>query len=133
MSDVLLQAHSGWRYIVIIVAVALFAKLLWGLFSGARWGQLDHQLSLAFLITMDIQFLLGVVLWVMQQRWNGADPLASWEHPVTMLLAVAATHITWSRLKTTDDESKPRVALIGFAIAGVLLTLGILRITRSMG
>jgi hypothetical protein len=133
MPNIVLEAHSGWRYIVIIAALILFARLLWNLFSGARWGRLDQQLSLAFLITMDIQLLLGLVLWIMEQRWSGGDPLRSWEHPITMILAVAATHITWSRLKTTNEESKVRVALFGFAVAAVLLTIGILRITGQMG
>ena len=129
MQYIILEAHSGWRYIVIITAVVLLVKLLWALFSGARWSRLDQQLSLAFVIVIDIQLLLGLVPWIMERRWTGGDPLRSWEHPVTMLLAVAATHITWSRLKTTNEESKVRVALLGFVVAGVLLTLGILRIT----
>jgi hypothetical protein len=131
MDSVLLQAHSGWRYLVIIVGVVALIKLLAGLFGGSRWGKLDQQVSLAFLVVMDIQLLLGLVLWIAKQGWSMLGPLRGWEHPMTMILAVAATHITYNRLKRASDGDKYRLAVVGFGIAGVLLALGIWRITGA--
>jgi hypothetical protein len=129
MANILLHAHSGWRYVVIIVAIVTFIKLLAGMLTGGRWSRLDQQLSLAFLIVLDVQLLLGLVLWIMEQRWTGTDPLRSWEHPITMILAVAATHMTWSRLKRSNEEIKYRIGVIGFGVASLLIALGVLRIT----
>ena len=126
----LYEAHSGWRYIVILVAVVVFVKFLIGLVSNARWSQLDQRLGAAFPVVMDIQFLLGLILWIVEQRWNGADPLRSWEHPITMLLAVAVAHITWTRVKKDSTAAgKFRTGAIGYALAGLLLALGVMRIT----
>lgn len=130
---ILFEAHSGWRYIVILVGIAAFVKLLIGLIGNGRWSRLDQQLGAAFPIVLDIQLLLGIVLWIVEQRWTGADALRSWEHPVTMILVVAAAHITWTRVKANPvDAAKYRTGVIGYAIAGILLTIGILRITGVM-
>ena len=129
----LLHAHSGWRYIVIVVAVLAFLKLLLGLVTNGRWSRLDQSLGSALPIVLDIQLLLGLVLWIMEQRWNIPDPTRTWEHPVTMILVIAAAHITWSRVKKSDTSAtKYRTGVVGYAIAGILLTVGILRVIGYM-
>jgi hypothetical protein len=131
---VLFRAHSDWRWIVILIGAALLIKYLAGLLSNSRWSRIDHWLGLGFTAAIDIQFLLGLVLWVMGRHWTGIDPLRSWEHPVTMILAIAAAHITWTRVKRASESSaKYQTGLIGFLIAGLLILLGILRITRVLG
>lgn len=133
MLNTLFYAHSGWRYLVILVAVLAFVKLLLGLVMGSRWSRLDQSLGAAFPIVLDIQLLLGLVLWVARQQWTIPIPTRTWEHPVTMLLAIAVAHITWSRVKKSGvDSVKYRIGVVGYAIAGILLTVGILRITGGM-
>ncbi len=127
----ILQAHSGWRYIVILVLVLTLAKVLIGLVSKGRWGTFDEWLNRLSPIAIDIQFVLGIILWIVDQRWSGADPLASWEHPVTMLIASALAHATSTRVKKAPtDASKFQTATLGYLIAGVVLALGVARITR---
>jgi len=75
--------------------------------------------------------LLGLVLWIMGQYWSVADPTKAWEHPVTMILAVAAAHIAWTRTKRAGaDQSKFQNAGYGFLVVGLLLAVGVARITR---
>ncbi len=97
MATGILYAHSGWRWIVILVAIVAIIKMLIGWFGKTKWTNLDQRLGMIFPIALDIQVLLGIVLWIMQQRWLGNDPTASWEHPVTMLIGVAVAHVTWTR------------------------------------
>ena len=92
MATGILYAHSGWRWIVILVAIVAIIKMLIGWFGKTKWTNLDQRLGMIFPIALDIQVLLGIVLWIMQQRWLGNDPTASWEHPVTMLIGVAVAH-----------------------------------------
>lgn len=133
MISTLFYAHSGWRHIVVLVAVLAFAKLLLGVVSRSKWSRLDQGLGAALPIVMDIQLLLGLVLWVMQGRWAIPDPTRTWEHPVTMILAIAVAHITWSRVKKSDVSAlKYRTGVVGYALAGLLLTVGILRVTGRM-
>ncbi len=131
MTHFVLQAHSGWRYLVILVVVIAIAKFLLGLFTGGRWTKFDQTLGTITPIMFDIQVLLGLVLWIMGQYWSSGDATKAWEHPVTMLLAVAAAHIAWVRTKAaTGDKSKFQNAGYGFLIAGLLLAVGVARITH---
>ena len=54
----------------------------------------------------------------------------TWEHPITMILAVAVAHITWTRVKkSSTDAGKFRTGTVGYAVAGLLVALGVMRIT----
>jgi hypothetical protein len=126
----LVMAHSGWRYIIILVLAVALIRFAIALVGSRKWSKLDETLLRITPIVIDIQLLLGVVVWVLQQRWNGAIPLVSWEHPVTMLIVVLVAHTTSSRVKRlTDDAAKFRLALIGYGVTSVILALGIARIT----
>ncbi len=131
MINFMFQAHSGWRYIVILVAVLAIVKLLIGWVSGGKWGKLDQRLGMALPIVMDVQLLLGLVLYLMApSAWFLSRHVGVAEHFGTMLLAIIAAHITWSRVKkSTPDTAKFRIGTSGFAIAGLLVGLGVLRIT----
>lgn len=133
MYEFMLQAHSGWRYLVLAIVAVTIIKVLIGQFSKGQWGTFDEWLNRLTPIVIDIQFLLGLVLWILRQGWTGADPLASWEHPFTMLIATALAHITAGRVrKATTDAAKYQAALIGYIIAGIIIALGVARITRVM-
>jgi hypothetical protein len=126
-------AHSGWRYIVLLLLALTILKALLGVLTKGRWGALDDWLNRFTPISLDIQFLLGLILWVIQQRWSGADPVASWEHPVTMLVATALAHATQRRVKAAPtDAAKFQAALIGYLIAGIVVALGVARITEVL-
>jgi hypothetical protein len=52
---------------------------------------------------------------------------------VTMILAIVAAHMTWSRVKKSDASAlKYRTGVVGYAVAGLLLTVGILRVTGRL-
>jgi len=132
-TSLLFYTHSGWRYIVILVLVLALLKLLIGWLGGQRWSRLDQILGAATPIVIDIQWLLGIILWIMKQSWSGSSALVSWEHPITMTLALIAAHIGWSRAKrATVDKAKFSTAFLGFLIAGLLVSVGVARITGWM-
>lgn len=127
------HAHSGWRYIVLLLLAVVIVKSLIGMLSNGRWSGLDEWLNRLTPISIDIQFLLGLILWIMQQRWNGIDTLTSWEHPVTMLIGSALAHVTSTRVKKAPtDVAKFQTATVGYVIAGIVIALGVARITHVM-
>jgi hypothetical protein len=133
MATGIFYAHSGWRYIVLLMLAVTIVKMVIGLASKGSWSTFDEWLNRFTPIVIDIQFLLGALLWILQQRWNGADPVASWEHPVTMIIAIAITHITSTRVKkASTDAAKYQTATIGYIIATIIVVLGVLRITRTI-
>ena len=89
MSNILFQAHSGWRYVVIVVAILVLIKYLIGWLGKGQWSTFDQRLGMAFPITIDIQWLLGIVLWLTGlSSWFLGRNVTSWEHLVTMTLAL---------------------------------------------
>lgn len=124
-------AHSGWRYIVLLLLALAIIKALIGMLSNGRWSSLDEWLNRLTPISIDIQFLLGLILWIIQQRWNGVDAVASWEHPFTTIVALALAHATSTRVKrASTDAAKFQTAAIGYIIAGLVVALAVARITR---
>ena len=133
MATGIFHAHSGWRYLVLLLIIVTIVKALIGLLGKGRWSNLDEWLNRLTPISIDIQFLLGLVLWIIQQRWSGLDANASWEHPFTMLIATVLAHVTASRVKKAPtDAAKFQAATVGYIIAGLVLALGIARITEVM-
>lgn len=133
MTNVLFQAHSGWRYIVILVVVLAIVKLLIGWLGNGKWGSLDQRLGSALPIVLDIQLLLGLVLYLMDTSIRFLGRVSVGEHFGTMLLAVIAAHIAWARVKKNESSAaKFQIGTIGFAIAGLLVAVGVARITGWM-
>ena len=133
MDNFLLQFHSGWRYIVITVLVVAIVKLLLGLVTNGKWGALDQKLGVATPIILDIQLLLGIVLFGVGAAVRTRTMGQIGEHLTIMIIAAVIAHIGWARAKKSDvDADKFRAAGISYLVAGLLVGLGIARITGYM-
>ncbi len=133
LTTILFQAHSGWRYLVILVLVLALLKFLIGLLAKQKWSKLDRTLGTVTSIVIGIQWLLGLGLWALAPAaWFlnlGSVNFA--EHIGTMTLALVAAQIASGRAKRApSDAAKYRIAFIGFLIAGLLVALGVARITQ---
>lgn len=135
-SNILFHAHSGWRYIALLVLIMAVVKFALGWLQGSAWRTLDRQIGLFTVIGVDIQVLLGIVLWALRVmeipgRMNAIT--AYIEHPVTMLIAIVIMHIGWARVrKTAGDTDKHRLAALTFIVTGLIVALGVARITIWM-
>ncbi len=124
MLDLLVNVHSVFRWVVLLAAVAAIAVAMMSATGTRRWGVLGDRPSLYFTIAMDVQFLLGVFVWVTEQRWQ-VDLGLGWLHPLAMLLAVALAHIGRARAdrdRNATSTDKGRQAAIFFA-ASLLVVL----------
>lgn len=134
MINMLFYTHSGWRYIVLLVLTIAIIKLLIGWLGKQSWSRFDQILGVATPIVIDIQWLLGIVLWLMAPAaWFAGRNASFAEHAGTMTLALAAAHIGWVRAKRANsDTAKFQAAALGFLVAGILVGLGVARITGMM-
>jgi Na+-driven multidrug efflux pump len=98
-----LHAHSGLRWLVLLLAIVLVVKSLAGLFGGGKYSKLDNVLSVSFVGTMHLQLLIGLILYFflspitdMAFKDFGSamkdSELRFWavEHLVIMILAVGS-------------------------------------------
>jgi len=134
MYSTILFFHSWLRWIALIAGVgATFAALGRGearAKSAERWG-------LIFMITLDVQLLLGLLLYGVLSPYTAAamkdfgaamrDPvLRFWavEHLAVMLLAVILVHVgrVLAR-KAADVDKKRKRLLICFGLAVLLILL----------
>lgn len=131
MYQILLEAHSGWRHLIVLIVAIAVIRFLYGLIRSSDWNVWDERLSRFMPIIIDIQLLLGLVVWIMGRQWLGYNTLAAWEHPVTMILVAVTAHVARIRVKNqTESVAKFRSATIWTVVTALLLTIGVLRITH---
>ncbi|MFT6866538.1 MAG: hypothetical protein ACJA08_001369 [Cyclobacteriaceae bacterium] len=135
----LLHAHSGFRWLVLLVLAIVLIKSLIGLFGGGEYSRFDKIMATSFVGFMDLQLLIGLILYfispiVKEARSVGmgnmmADStLRFWgmEHLLIMILAVAAAHIGSVITKKAEDNIvKFRFQSIFFGVALLLMLIGI--------
>jgi hypothetical protein len=124
MTYFLLQAHSGWRWIVLILIIITAVKMLFGWLTKQNWTRLDSNLLLYSRIAAYIQVVLGVVLYILLQRWTNMR--FTGEHVIVALLAVGGIDFGAGRAKKASSAINMfKFAFIGFAIALVLILVAI--------
>ena len=128
----LLNLHSGWRYIVLAVLVISIVLLLVGWLSKGKWNKLVNGFAMFTPIIIDIQLLLGLVLWFVRpdimasSRWGGNIL----EHFVTMLIVVVLGHVAAVKIKrSVEDGAKFQNGAIYFILTGLVISLGVARVT----
>lgn len=130
MYGILMQAHSGWRYLVLLALVIVLAKYLIGWLGSQQWSDLDRRIGAYTTIVIDIQLLIGLILW----GWGagigllGAVPARTIEHPITMIIAIGVMHIGWSRTKKAQPANRFRIGALTFIGVTVLVVLGLTRV-----
>ncbi|WP_372365715.1 hypothetical protein [Candidatus Uabimicrobium sp. HlEnr_7] len=131
---ILYKSHQHWRYMIFMFAAIAIVSLVIGLFSQKKWRPLGRVSSLLFVIMIDIQVLIGLALWFVGERWKGADPERSWEHPTIMLLAVALVHIGSVKAKKGEKDDLVRYkTMLNFAFAAMVVVLfGVYKITKGL-
>ncbi len=127
----LMQAHSGWRYVVIAACAVALVNLLSGALKPREWRRADGVMTLAFVIVVDLQMLMGLVLWIWRQLAD-VPQRASWEHLITMFVVLALAHSAVKQTKRAElDRDKFKQAFGWLLIASIVIGVGIWRITTA--
>jgi hypothetical protein len=122
-----LQLHSIWQYAILIFTGLVALKALIGWLGKQPYTALDDRLSLALTIALDLQFLLGLLLWLFGpinfrqlSVAMGNEGLRFYllEHTVIYLIALVLAHIGRGRAKkASDGVSKHRISATFFLLA----------------
>lgn len=125
MQDILVTIHTWWRWVVLILAVAAIVFAVMAA-SGARpWDALSARLALFFPVALSIQALIGILIWLVEQRWaDGA--FLGYIHPVAMIAAVGIAHAGRNRADRVEGgREKGRAATLFFVLSLVVVLLAI--------
>ncbi len=126
MQDFVTEVHSIFRWVVLIAAIGALALSVMAATGSRPWDAMSDRFSLLFTIAMDIQLLIGIVLWVVEKRWEGTEPALSFLHPLLMIVAVGLAHVGRTRAdREKVDRRRGATAAIFFAASLVVVLLAI--------
>ena len=122
--DALFAAHSGTRYLVLLVGVIALLWFVWGLGTNRPFSRPAPAIFAVFVGLLDLQALMGIVLLIGRDR-----PPEIWGHVALMILAVTLAHSMKKSTRKSTGYGRP---LLGVAGALALIVVGILAIGRPL-
>lgn len=123
--DVLIGLHSLLRWVVLIVVLVALVRGLIGWLRGGDWTGNDRMLTLAATTVIDIQLLLGLIVYVVAKGWN-ASAFIAYVHPLIMIIAIVIIHLASARIKRAETPvAKHRTLALGLIVAMILITAAI--------
>jgi uncharacterized protein YacL len=136
MNEILLTTHSWLRWIILLLAVIVIIKSFIGWKGGKSYTKGDNALSAAFIGTLHLQLLLGLILYffvssITQGAFqdfgaamkNAAQRYWAVEHIFAMILGVVIAQIgrTKSKKSSSDTEKFKKQAI--FYLIAILIIL----------
>ena len=134
----LLHTHNVTRWIVLIAAVAAIVLALSGRFGKQPFGKPHRVANLAFVASMDLQLVLGLLLYFVSPLIQAglanmgaamADAALRFfvvEHATYMIVAVALAHVGSVMVRRAkSDGAKHTRTLIWFGLSLVVVVAGI--------
>ena len=126
----LIAAHSGMRWIVLILILAAIFNAIAAKRSG-KYEKKDKMLNLFAMVFLHIQLLLGIVLYFMSDKvtfaagWmkNAITRFCGMEHILIMLIAVTLITIGRKKAEKASLAANKHGAIIKFYIIGLILIL----------
>jgi hypothetical protein len=113
--------HSLLRWLVLLSAVLALAG--YGRAQArSRFDDLATRLGTVYTITLSVQFLVGVVLWLVERRWELDNVFLSIIHPVIMIVAISIASAGTARARRTSSAVP---GLVAVALSLVLIVLAI--------
>lgn len=125
----LVHAHSGLRWLVLLLLVAAVATAFSRWQSRASFSESNRKLYLFTLISVHTQLVLGLILYVISPKVNTSlisDKLYRFytvEHTAGMLIAIILITIGYSRAKRMSGATGKHKTVAIFMGLGLLLIL----------
>jgi hypothetical protein len=134
-----LWLHSWLRWAVLVTGLVAWFRAIAGKTAKRPWTPQDELWGLLLTISVDLQFLVGVVLYgflspitrlglrnfAAAMQINVAR-FFTIEHVIGMIVGIALVHIARVKIrKTTDAPRKHRLAMVLFGIALVVMIVSI--------
>ena len=137
MQTTVLVLHNILRWAVLIFGLLTVLNALTGIFKKRPFTESDNKSNLFFMISCDIQLLLGLILYFgngwfdklknfSEYKANGAVRFFIMEHLSMMLLAWVLVHVGRVAVKKAGtDAAKHKKMLLFFGLALLLILAAI--------
>ncbi len=137
-----LHAHSGWRWVVLILLLTAIVKTHMGWKKKKEFTSGDKKLGLFAMMAFHLQFLGGLVLYFISPKVQFVEGMMAnsmlrffgLEHLLMMAIAMALITIGYSKSKKAkDDVGKFKSQAIFYTIALVVVLASIPWPFRALG
>lgn len=135
---VTLLVHSYLRWLVMVLGLIALGRSLVGWLRGRAWQPADDRAQVRFLAALDVQMLLGLVMYFALSPVTAAflagpkaamkDPQLRFfgvEHQFAMLLGILVVHAVRSIAKKKADRPRHRMTAIGLLVWAVLVAAAV--------
>jgi len=124
----LLHAHSGIRYLVLLSGLLVIAYATYGIVTGREYDKRMRVLSAMFTGFMDLNILFGITL-----LFTGTFYPRLGGHIVMMILAATLAHVVHGVMKRRPPQEQTFAPhLVGAAVALGIVAAGIMAIGRPV-
>lgn len=137
MDQILKSAHSGWRYLVLILLVVAISQALSGWLGKKPYTEGNRKVNLFTLISAHIQLLMGLALYFVN-GWYKIDHSVAmgryWkmEHIGMMVFAIILITVGNARSKKgTDATIKHRSVALYFGLALIIIVAAIIAMVKA--
>jgi hypothetical protein len=137
----LIALHNLLRWVWVLAAVLTLGFAVFGWLQKRAYTSTDRMLGITFVSLMDLQLLVGGILYVIGEwgfaafsKGGGMQALYfAVEHAPTMLVALVVAHIGSARVKrAADSVARHRLSVIFYTIAVLLVLVAIPWTTRPL-
>lgn len=143
--NIVLALHNILRWVVVIAGISAAIRALYGWLASRRWRPLDNQLGLLFMVSMDIQVLLGLLLYfvlspITSENLSNIGELMGdagarfylVEHSLVMIIALGLVHAGRSLSKKAEDDTRKHMRAAIFFTLAMLLVLALIPWNRPL-
>jgi uncharacterized membrane protein len=137
MYEILRSAHSGWRYVVILLLLAAFVTAVSGFTGKKAFTEGNRKLAVFALISSHIQLILGLLLYFMNDWYKMDSSVPSnryWkmEHIAMMIIAIILITVGNAKSKkAVDAVAKHKNIFVFFGFALLIITVAIFLMVKN--
>lgn len=131
---ILTSAHSGWRWIVLILMLAAIINAFSGWKKNKAFTPKDKKLAMFAMIAFHLQWTFGMILYFISPKVvfiegfmkNTMLRFYGMEHIVAMTIAFVLITIGHSKSKKAEEEKKKfKTVFVFYTIALIIILLSI--------
>ena len=119
--DIIIDIHSWLRWLVLL---ALIGGAGIGFVRNSRGEPWQEGFFSLAVIVIDVQVLLGIIIWVFNSGWDQGFFFAVL-HPLMMMAAVAVAHIGLVRARKRNDTRSNLIVAYAFVISFVFVVMAV--------
>jgi hypothetical protein len=138
MYGIILGLHNLMRWVVVLAAAYGLYRAYSGWQGGRPWTGTDRQAGMLFTTALDIQFLLGLILYFFLSPitklalanisgiFSSPNPdvtFFGYEHELGMVFAIVLAHVGSAIARKAEPSAAHRIAAISFTLSIVVILL----------